>query len=52
MLVYSSTLSLAQTHSNRKSSSVKVDVEVVINKQVEILNARIDSMSIAHQQAI
>lgn len=51
MLVCSTTLSLAQTNNN-KSTSVKVDVEVVLNKQVEILNARIDSMTIVHQQVI
>ena len=52
MLVGSTTLSFAQTNNNSKSTSAKVDVEVVLNKQVEILNARIDSMNIAHQQAI
>ena len=51
MLVCSTTLSLAQTNNN-KSTSVKVDVEVVLNKQVEILNARIDSITIVHQQII
>ena len=52
MLVGSTTLSFAQTNNNSKSTSAKVDVEVVLNKQVEILNARIDSMTIAHQEAI
>lgn len=52
MLVGSTTLSFAQTNNNSKSTSAKVDVEVVLNKQVEILNARIDSMSIAHQESI
>lgn len=52
MLVGSTTLSFAQTNNNSKSTSAKVDVEVVLNKQVEILNARIDSMSIAHQEAM
>ena len=51
MLVSSTTLSLAQTNNN-KSTSVKVDVEVILNKQVEILNARIDSMTIAHNNVI
>lgn len=52
MLVGSTTLSFAQTNNNSKSTSAKVDVEVVLNKQVEILNARIDSMNIAHEEAI
>ena len=52
MLVGSTTLSFAQTNNNSKSTSAKVDAEVVLNKQVEILNARIDSMSIAHQESI
>ncbi len=51
-LVGSTTLSFAQTNNNSKSTSAKVDVEVVLNKQVEILNARIDSMNIAHEEAI
>ena len=46
------TISYAQTNNNSKSTPVKVDVEVVFNKQVEILNARIDSMNIAHEEAI
>lgn len=46
------TISYAQTNNNSKSTPVKVDVEVVFNKQVEILNARIDSMTIAHEEAI
>lgn len=46
------TISYAQTNINSKSTPVKVDVEVAFYKQVEILNTRIDSMTIAHQEAI
>ena len=51
MLVCSTTLSLAQTKSAKKVVQ-KPNIEVVLNQQVEILSARIDSMTIAHQQAI
>lgn len=51
MLVCSITLSFAQTKSTKQVAQ-KQNIEVTLNQQVEILNARIDSMSIAHQQAI
>lgn len=51
MLVGSTTLSFAQTKSAKKVAQ-KPNIEVVLNQQVEILNARIDSMTIAHQQAL
>ena len=46
------TLSFAQTKSSAKKATPKPSIEVVLNQQVEMLNARIDSMIIAHQQAI
>lgn len=52
MLVGSTTLSFAQTKSSAKKATLKPSIEVVLNQQVEILNARIDSMTIAHQEAI
>lgn len=52
MLVLISSLSFAQTKSSAKKTTPKPSIEVVLNQQVEMLNARIDSMTIAHQQAI
>ena len=52
MLVLISSLSFAQTKSSAKKATPKPSIEVVLNQQVEMLNARIDSMIIAHQQAI
>lgn len=52
MFVCISTLSFAQTKSSAKKATPKPSIEVVLNQQVEILNARIDSMTIAHQEAI
>lgn len=52
MLVGSTTLSFAQTKSSAKKATPKPSIEVVLNQQVEILNARIDSMNIAHEEAI
>lgn len=52
MLVCSIALSFAQQKNTTKTPPTKVNVEVVLNQQVELLNARIDSMTIAHQQAI
>ena len=52
MLVCSTTLSFAQQKNKTKTTPTKVNVEVLLNQQVDILNARIDSMTIAHQQAI
>lgn len=52
MLVCSATLSFAQQKNKTKTTPTKVNVEVLLNQQVEILNFRIDSMTIAHQQAI
>lgn len=51
IMICVTTLSFAQTKSVKKVTQ-KQNVEVVLNKQVEILNARIDSMTIAHQEAI
>lgn len=52
MLVLISSLSFAQTKSSAKKATPKPSIEVVLNQQVEMLNARIDSMTIAHQEAI
>lgn len=46
------TLSFAQTKATNKTTPKKPKIEDVLNQQVEMLNARIDSMIIAHQQAI
>lgn len=46
------TLSFAQTKATNKTTPKKPKIEDVLNQQVELLNARIDSMTIAHQQAI
>lgn len=48
MLVLIPSLSFAQTKSSTKTASKKPSIESVLNQQVEILNARIDSMIIAH----
>lgn len=48
MLVLVPSLSFAQTKSSPKTASKKPSIESVLNQQVEILNARIDSMLIAH----
>lgn len=52
MFVCISTLSFAQTKTSKQASAKNPSIEVVLNQQVEMLNARIDSMTIAHQQAI
>lgn len=52
IMICVTTLSFAQTKSSAKKATPKPSIEVVLNQQVEILNARIDSMTIAHQQAI
>ncbi|MBR4029544.1 MAG: tetratricopeptide repeat protein [Alistipes sp.] len=52
MLVLIPSLSFAQTKSSAKKATPKPSIEVVLNQQVEILNARIDSMNIAHEEAI
>lgn len=44
--------SFAQTKKISKTEIKKTNAEVVFNQQVEMLNARIDSMTIAHQQAL
>ena len=51
IMICVSALSFAQTRSSIKTSQ-KSSIEVVLNQQVEILNARIDSMTMAHKQAI
>lgn len=48
MLVLVPSLSFAKTKSSTKTASKKPSIESVLNQQVEILNARIDSMLIAH----
>ena len=52
LLMNFATLSFAQIKSSAKKATPKPSIEVVLNQQVEMLNARIDSMTIAHQQAI
>lgn len=52
MFVCISTLSFAQTKTSKQASAKNPSIEVVLNQQVEMLNARIDSMTIAHQQAL
>ena len=52
LLMNFATLSFAQTKATNKTTPKKPKIEDVLNQQVDILNARIDSMTIAHQQAI
>ena len=52
LLMNFATLSFAQTKATNKTTPKKPKIEDVLNQQVEMLNARIDSMIIAHQQAI
>lgn len=52
LLMNFATLSFAQTKATNKTTPKKPKIEDVLNQQVELLNARIDSMTIAHQQAI
>lgn len=44
--------SLAQTKTIAPQKTKQQNIEIVLNQQTERLNARIDSMTIAHQQAI
>ena len=52
LLMNFATLSFAQTKATNKTTPKKPKIEDVLNQQVEMLNARIDSMTIAHKQAI
>lgn len=52
LLMNFATLSFAQTKATNKTTPKKTKIEDVLNQQVEILNARIDSMNIAHEEAI
>lgn len=52
LLMNFATLSFAQTKATNKTTPKKPKIEDVLNQQVEMLNARIDSMTIAHQQAM
>ncbi len=52
MFVCISILSFAQSKTTKPTGVNKPSIELVLNQQVEILNARIDSMTIAHQQVI
>lgn len=52
MLVLIPSLSFAQTKSSAKKATPKPSIEVVLNQQVEILNARIDSLTIVHNSIV
>jgi tetratricopeptide (TPR) repeat protein len=52
LLMNFATLSFAQTKATNKTTPKKPKIEDVLNQQVEMLNARIDSMTIVHQQAM
>lgn len=52
MLVLIPSLSFAQTKSSAKKATPKPSIEVVLNQQVEILSARIDSLTIVHNSIV
>ena len=52
LLMNFATLSFAQTKATNKTTPKKPKIEDVLNQQVEMLNARIDSMTVVHTNII
>lgn len=52
LLMNFATLSFAQTKATNKTAPKKPKIEDVLNQQVEMLNARIDSMTVVHTNII
>lgn len=52
LLINFATLSFAQTKATNKTTLKKPKIEDVLNQQVELLNARIDSMTVVHTNII